>query len=38
LRDGVRRPRAAQAPARSTPTCHAALAAPVSDDSTAVVA
>jgi hypothetical protein len=38
LRAGDRSPRAAHAPARSTPTCQAAVAAPVSDDSTAVVA
>ena len=36
LRAGTRSPRAVQAPARSTPTCHTVVAAPVSEDSTAV--
>ena len=37
LRAGTRRPRALHAPARSTPTCHGAVAAPVRLASAAVV-
>ena len=37
LRDGTRSPRAAHAPARSTPTCQALVATPISPERTAVV-
>jgi hypothetical protein len=37
LRDGTGRPRAAEAPARSRPTCHALMAAPIRPQRTAVV-
>ena len=38
VREGPRIPRAAQAPVRSTPTCHAAVASPTALESTAVTA
>src|SRR5205814_4190795 len=38
FRDGPRTPRAAHASERRTPTCHAAVATPISDERTAVVA
>ena len=38
LRDGPRTPRAAQASERRMPTCQAAVATPIKDEKTAVVA